>query len=385
MSRTNTTPPPDDVRSLPVLRALIDAVDHEILQLLSRRNGLVAEVAACKRKNSIAIRDPRRERDIIADRRERSTPLGLQPDVVESIYRLVLWASRDRQAQLRAQVPVDLEVRTVAVIGGSGQMGSCMARLFADLGHAVLIADLDTELTPEDAAREADVVVISVPVDATVGVIRRLGPLLRRDALMMDVTSVKTDPMEAMMESSRASVAGTHPLFGPAVHSLQGQRLALVPGRGDEWRKWLCAMLEARGLTVVETSAEAHDRAMALVQVLTHFSTEVAGATMAGLGVPLDETLRFTSPVYLMELLMTARHFAQSPDLYASIQMSNPETERVTEAFVRAAEAHRRNVVACDHDAFRDTFAGVRGYFGDFTERAMEQSSFLIDRLVERT
>ena len=32
-------------RSLPELRAMIDALDHEILQLLARRNALVAEIA----------------------------------------------------------------------------------------------------------------------------------------------------------------------------------------------------------------------------------------------------------------------------------------------------------------------------------------------------
>jgi chorismate mutase/prephenate dehydrogenase len=367
-----------------VLRALIDAVDHEVLQLLSRRNGLVAEIAAYKRRHGVAIRDHRREREIIADRRERSTPLGLQPDVIEGMYRLLLWASRDRQASLRAQVPLEVETKTVAVIGGRGAMGACMARLFADLGHAVMIADLDTELSPQQAAYEADVVVISVPIDATVDVINHIGPHVRRDALLMDVTSVKSAPVEAMLASSKASVIGTHPLFGPSVHSLQGQRVALTPGRGDEWKQWLTRMLEARGLVVAETTPEAHDRAMAVVQVLTHFSTEVTGATMAKLGVPLDATLPFTSPVYLIELLMTARHFAQSPDLYASIQMSNPENARVTEAFVRAAEELRAHVASRDHQAFARVFESVHDYFGDFTELAMEQSSFLIDRLVER-
>jgi len=373
-----------DPRSLPVLRALIDAVDHEVLQLLSRRNGLVAEVAAYKRAHGVAIRDHRREREIIADRRERSTPLGLQPDVIEGMYRLILWASRDRQASLRAQVPLDTETKTVAVIGGRGAMGGCMARLFADLGHAVMIADVDTELAPEAGAREADVVIVSVPINATVDVIRKVGPLVRRDALLMDVTSVKSAPMEAMLESTRASVVGTHPLFGPSVHSLQGQRVAVTPGRGDEWKTWLVRMLEARGLLVAETTAAEHDRAMGVVQVLTHFSTEVAGAAMARLGVPLAATLPFTSPVYLIELLMTARHFAQSPDLYASIQMSNPETARVTETFVRAAEDLRASVAAQDREEFARVFEHVHDFFGDFTERAMEQSSFLIDRLVER-
>jgi chorismate mutase/prephenate dehydrogenase len=384
MSNSSVTPG-DDPRSLPVLRALIDAVDHDVLQLLSRRNGLVAEIADYKRRHGVAIRDARREREIIADRRERSATLGLAPEVIESIFRLVLWASRDRQASLRAQVPMDIEPKTIAIIGGRGAMGRCMGNLFSDLGHAVMIADVDTGLTPEEAARSADVVVISVPIDVTVDMIRRIGPFVRPDALLMDVTSVKTAPMEAMLASSRASVAGTHPLFGPSVHSLQGQRVALTRGRGDEWARWLHTMLEARGLVVVETDAESHDRVMSIVQVLTHFATEVMGSTMTSLGVPLAETLRFTSPVYLMELFMTARHFAQSPDLYASIQMSNPETARITEQFLDTAARLRGNVMARDHAAVEKTFREVHEYFGEFTERALEESSFMIDRLVERS
>ena len=151
-------------RPLPVLRAMIDTVDHEILQLLSRRNGLVGEIAAHKREHRLAIRDVDREREIITDRSGRAEPLGLSPAVVENMFRLILWASRDRQAALRAELPLDTEPRTVAVIGGRGAMGRCMADLFGDLGHAVMVADLETALTPEEAAAMADVVVISVPI-----------------------------------------------------------------------------------------------------------------------------------------------------------------------------------------------------------------------------
>ena len=42
-----------------------------------------------------------------------------------------------------------------------------------------------------------------------------MGPRLRPDALLMDVTSVKSEPMQVMLESTRASVVGTHPMFGP--------------------------------------------------------------------------------------------------------------------------------------------------------------------------
>ena len=54
-------------RPLAALRAMIDSVDHEILQLLSRRNGLVTEVAAFKRENRVGIRDLKRESELLAE------------------------------------------------------------------------------------------------------------------------------------------------------------------------------------------------------------------------------------------------------------------------------------------------------------------------------
>ena len=109
-----------------------------------------------------------------------------------------------------------------------------------------------------------------------------------------------------------------------------------------DWHAWLVDMLSAAGLTLLESTPEAHDRAMAVVQVLTHYSTEVLGRTMQKLDVSVQETLRFTSPIYHMELLMAARHFAQSPDLYSAIEMTNPNAESVTSAFTKAAEELRQ-------------------------------------------
>ena len=144
-------------------------------------------------------------------------------------------------------------------------------------------------------------------------------------------------------------------------------------------------MLEASWLVVTRATAEEHDRAMALVQVLTHFQTQVLGLTLARCGVELEQSRRFTSPAYLMELYVAARHFAQDPELYGPIEMLNPDTAWVTEAFQRAAEELRDILARRDQASFNAMFEQVRSFFGDFTDEATEQSSFLIDRLVERT
>jgi chorismate mutase/prephenate dehydrogenase len=105
--------------------------------------------------------------------------------------------------------------------------------------------------------------------------------------------------------------------------------------------------------------------------------------TLSRTGTPLEETLRFTSPAYLLETYVTGRHFAQSPDLYGPIEMLNPDSRRVIEGFGKAAADLAEILADGDQEAFDQVFADVRAFFGEFTEEALEQSGFLIDRLVE--
>jgi len=365
------------------LRVALDRVDHELLDVLARRMGIVGDIAASKRERRVRIRDLARERRILEDRCTRAEELGLPTDSIESVWRQLMLMSRERQAALRAEVPLDVEPKRVAIVGGEGGMGRSLSTLFSDLGHEVLSADLDTELAPVAASQAADVVIISVPIRETRAVIEQVGPHVRKDALLMDVTSIKTDPMAAMLSATEASVLGTHPMFGPGVHTYQGQRVVICPGRGEAWLDWARQMFSARGLTITETTPKEHDAMMAIVQVLHHFKTQVLGLALSSLGVSLEETLRFTSPAYLLETYVTGRHFAQSPELYGPIEMLNPDSKRVTEAFQEAAAALADILEAGDQEAFDGVFADVRVFFGDFTDEALEQSGFLIDRLVE--
>lgn len=381
----NLALPPDSKAGLEALRMQIDAVDRKVLELLRERMHVVAKVAEHKRTSGISIRDYARERKVLDERRTLATQLGLDPEPIESIYRQIMMSSRDYQAALGAASVSDATQKRVALIGGAGAMGSVLSRVFGDLGHQVDIADVSTALTPEQAAATADVVIISVPILATESVIARIGPLVRKEALLMDVTSIKAAPVAAMLASTQASVVGTHPMFGPGVHSLQGQRVVLCKGRGDVWYDWLHTNLKARGLVVTEAAADEHDRAMALVQVLTHFQTQVLGLALARSGMSLADSRKFTSPAYLMELYVAARHFAQAPSLYGPIEMLNPQTGHVVDTFRAAADEIAEILRSRDQARFDAVFEEVRAYFGSFAAEAIEQSSFMIDRLVERS
>jgi chorismate mutase/prephenate dehydrogenase len=376
-------PPPEN--QIAGLRAQIDEIDHRLLKLLAERMALVVELATAKRAQGQKVRDAAREAAVIADRKAYGSAQGLAGELVESLFRLIMRESREAQAALRVEVPLQMEPKTVAVIGGKGGIGKRMAELFADLGHRVLIVDLDTDLTATQAAALADVTLVAVPISVTARVIREVGPHVPAHGLLMDVTSIKKEPVSAMLAATQASVLGTHPMFGPGTSSFQGQRVVICEGRGTAWSAWVEGCFSARGLVVTRASAEEHDRAMALVQVLTHYQTQVLGVTLARMGLPLEMGLKFTSPAYLMELYVAARHFGQDPALYGPIEMENPLSELVTRTFGEAADYVRDVIVRRDQSAFTAMFDEVRRFFGRFSIEATEQSKFLIDRLVERS
>jgi chorismate mutase len=81
------------------LRAEIDAIDSQLLDLLNRRAALAVEIAGLKVRDGIPILDPDRESDVL-DRARAGSRDPLEPDAAERIFRAVMLESRRLQARV---------------------------------------------------------------------------------------------------------------------------------------------------------------------------------------------------------------------------------------------------------------------------------------------
>lgn len=251
----------------------------------------------------------------------------------------------------------------IAIIGGTGKFGKHLARNLEDknkilmTGRNLKRAEEACEgekwkpLKQEEAAKKADVVIISVPISVTVDVIHEIGPHISDDTLLCDVTSVKKKPVDAMKEYS-SEVLGMHPMYAPS-NSIQGQKIVLCPENGKKWTE-MEEFWSRNGGDIHVTEPEAHDKAMSLVQGLMHFSELVVAETIRKSDMGGADMSEYSSPVYQLITDLTARMLNQKSGLYGSIQSENPENEKVRERFMESAEDLRE--VIGDEEAFAEKF-----------------------------
>ena len=249
----------------------------------------------------------------------------------------------------------------IGIVGGHGRMGRWFERFFKKASLSVLISDMDTELTPKEIACRCDVVVLSVPMTAFEDVVRQVGPLMKPDAFLTDLCSLKERQMALMLEYSQTEVAGTHPLFGPSEDSIKGRRVALCSGRGNRWLCWWEGFLKAHGALIHVVDAALHDRAMAWVQALNHFLIMGIGMALMEDGIDPSDILALATPSFEQQMKILARFQHQDPGLYAHIQMSNPYSAGVIDVFSRKADKLRKIIHDKDLEAFIDIFKEVQG------------------------
>ena len=185
-------------------------------------------------------------------------------------------------------------------------------------------------------------VLLAVPVRRMPDVLQAMVPHLRPGATVVDMASVKVQPMRWMAEILPPSVGrvGTHPLFGPESapnRSVVGQRIVLCQAEGHQSAARSVEVVARRmGLEPLRLDPETHDREMAKSQALVFLlarALSAAGLEGSEFGTPSER--RVWSALHLTS--------ADTDELYEDILRLNPFAPESARALAAAvvAEADR--------------------------------------------
>ena len=193
---------------------------------------------------------------------------------------------------------------TIGVIG-FGNFGklavSVLSTQFKVLVYDTRIKELDS-MVRKCGATEAvlketagcDMVILCTPISKTESVIRKVVPMMKEGALLLDTCSVKELPCKWLKENATDSIEimGTHPMFGPTTSKfnpqkqswhLQGLQIVLCPikiskKRLDDIKRFLRAL----NLRIIETTPTEHDRQNAKTLSFVHYIGRCLNASKIG-------------------------------------------------------------------------------------------------------
>ncbi len=199
----------------------------------------------------------------------------------------------------------------------------------AHLDDALALQIIDAKATLEDV-KQADAVILSIPVDAAVMVLPEILNLVHDDALVMEAGSTKVAICKAVENHpKRRNFLATHPIAGTEFSGPKAALEGLFQGKTNiicEVEK-TAFQLQERALTIFKImgmrirymNPEAHDKHIAYVSHLSHISAFMLGKTV----IDKEKNERDIFDMAGSGFASTVRLAKSSPDMWTPIFKQN--------------------------------------------------------------
>lgn len=266
---------------------------------------------------------------------------------------------------------------------GAGRMGRWFARHSKGLGHIVTLYDIDRGKARRGANElgcsysesldglGSDVVLVAVPIERTLEVIREL--YARGMRQIVEISSLKSRLHKGLISLVKkgGTIASIHPLFGEGAGELKKERVVLVPvlDLEEELNLVKDVMGDAKYKVI---SAEEHDKAMAFVLGLTHLLNMLFSSLVDG----KEEWLKdFSSRIFSTQLTLSKAVMLESPDLFVRLQMDNPKFPELLEKLEREFDRVKGFIERGDYKGYMSAFKELR----EWTEGKEEAYEFIYE------
>ena len=246
-------------------------------------------------------------------------------------------------------------------------MGRWCAKFLLQEGHEVVITGRNQNKLLEakrqlgveaatniEAAKLAQAIIISVPIDNFEEVVEQICPHTRPNQVIIDITSIKAFPVEIMHKYIKTGVAlGVHPMFGPGARGIANQSFVLTPTNNDETAlaQKVREYLETRRARVSLMSPDEHDEMMAVILGLSHFIAIVSADTLLSVN-KLKQMKAIGGSTFKLLLTLAEGVISEDPEFYTSLQMNLPNVAEIEKLFQRKAKTWADLVANKDRQGF---------------------------------
>lgn len=315
------------MKTLETLRAEMDQIDQQIVQLLNQRMSVAQQVAKCKDSSGSGLADLNREHEILKEVWEQSQDVVLKDQIVK-IYQEIMDCSKLAR---RFQQTPEMTFQKIGIIG-CGLIGGSIAK-------ALRAKDAKTQLYLADKTdsialvlKHAEVVIIATPISEVIPIAEKIKASLSERGgsplLVLDVASVKSAIVARFAELSSPLVefVATHPMAGSEKNGEKWSRATLFIGapwiivphanntqehlaRAAQWIEYL-------GATAQFLTKEEHDFKAGLI---SHMPRLLAQALWDFVQLKDAASLEMAGPGFRSMTRLANQH----PQLYREIMQYN--------------------------------------------------------------
>ena len=343
----------------------IEALDRRILHLVCERLELARQIGELKRRCGVPLRNFEVEAQVHRRFECACRDLHLEPVLGRDLAVFLIDKAVEEQATLLDARYAGERLRSL-VVGGKGGMGRWMAGFLAGQGHEVTVLDpapepsLFREASDLAAARDAELVVLAVPMTVCAGLLEELAEVGPR-GVVAEMCSLKghLEPVTARVRGGGMRLVSFHPMFGPDVRMLSGRTIVICREGDPADRAVVQALFADTSVRLVELDIPDHDRRMSLVLGLTHLANLVFARALSRSGVGAEDLAQVAGVTFSKQLATTREVAGENPELYFQIQALNRLTAQTGRRLAAAAEELVAAVEAGDGEGFAEIMGEV--------------------------
>ena len=265
----------------------------------------------------------------------------------------------------------------MTIIGGSGGMGKVFARYFKKHGFNVTLyardekkletisyeLEVNSSVNLEESVENADIIIISIPIKKTTEMVIKVTPLMKKNALIFDITSLKFSVFKALKDASSRypiNCLSLHPMFGPGIKSMKNYVIIALKVGGTEYYQEiiekLFAIFESDGVIITYTTPEEHDRRMALTLAVPHMFNILFLNLLKKSGIALNELTRFTGTTFLLQKVFAESIIQREMEMFGEIQMENLQFYDILDLFEALVKNYKEIIQNKRESAFQEIF-----------------------------
>ncbi|MDR3075143.1 MAG: prephenate dehydrogenase/arogenate dehydrogenase family protein [Candidatus Methanoplasma sp.] len=336
----------------------IRSIDRDIMDLIHKRTCLAERIG---RMGDMPEKDTETEVDVTGTHPESSGYINIDAGILEQIAKAFIGEAMDQEHT----VPSDTYSKKVSIVGGAGMMGRWMERFLSKRGCEVRIIDpaSGNGLTLENTS-ESDIVVVSVPIYAADGILKELDSICRNDALIFDLTSLKTPISKTLTGmAGRRKVCSIHPMFGPSAESVRGRNLIVCDCGSGEAVDEAVSVFGGMGGNIRVMPIEKHDEYMSYVLGLSHAVNIAFFTVLERSGIAYEDMRTVASTTFMKNMETNMSVASEDPRLYYDIQHLNDFRDVMWEMFSDAVDDIKKASRDEDPTEFIKIMNAGREYF----------------------